>query len=163
LPRKKELNNKTNYGLSKEDRMNKIIKTIATAVLIMVYSSGCASYMVMESSKKRVSYKRTVAKGDQAAIKAFNSGEGTYGIGLDITNLDALKEQPLLQVGAAILDALLIYGSYEGIQKITEDDKAAATDDNTGNNVTVNGDRNEVNIIDGNENDSNQKDSTTTN
>jgi len=141
--------------------MNRILITIITAALIMMYGTGCASYLVMEGSKKRVAYKRTVARGDQAAIKAFNTGEGTFGIGLDVSNLDALKEQPLLQLGAAIFDALCIYGSYEGIQKLTEDDKAAADDD--GNSVIIDGDKNEVNIIDGNENDSNQKDTTTTN
>ena len=141
--------------------MNRILITIITAALIMMYGTGCASYLVMEGSKKRIDYKRTVARGDQAAIKAFNTGEGTFGIGLDVSNLDALKEQPLLQLGAAIFDALCIYGSYEGIQKLTEDDKAAADDD--GNSVIIDGDKNEVNIIDGNENDSNQKDTTTTN
>jgi len=138
--------------------MNRILITIITAALIMMYGTGCASYLVMEGSKKRVAYKRTVARGDQAAIKAFNTGEGTFGIGLDVSNLDALKEQPLLQLGAAIFDALCIYGGYEGIQKLTEDDK---TTNDKGNTVTVNGNGNEVNIIDGNGNDSNQKDTTT--
>lgn len=141
--------------------MNRTLITIITAALIMMYSTGCASYLVMEGSKKKVAYKRTVARGDQAAIKAFNTGEGTFGIGLDVSNLDALKEQPLLQLGAAFLDAFLIYGSYECVQKLTEDDKT--TNDNNGNSIIVTGNDNEINVIDGNENDSNQKDTTTTN
>lgn len=132
--------------------MEQLVKTLTVALLLMAYGTGCASYLVLEQSKKRVSYKRAVARGDEAAIKAINMGEGTVGVGIDVTNLEALKEQPLLQLGAAVLDALMIYGSYEGINSLGNNDKKQ--DD--GNTITVTGDKNEINIIDGDNNDSNQ-------
>jgi hypothetical protein len=81
--------------------------------------------------------------------------DGGAGIGIDISNLDALTEQPLLQIGAALLDALLIYGTYEGVRSLDSDDGGNGK---AGNDVEITGDGNDVVIIEGDNNDSNADD-----
>lgn len=125
--------------------------------MLAFHMTGCCSYMVMKNSERKIAYRRAVARGDEAAIKAVAMGDGVA-IGLDVTNLDALTEQPLLQIGAALLDALLVYGTYEGVRSLDDDD-----DDKRdgGNDIQITGDGNDIVIIDGNDNDSNADDEKT--
>jgi hypothetical protein len=120
--------------------MNNLFK-IAVATMLLFSMTGCASYMVMKHSKRKVAYRRAVARGDDAAIKAIRLGDGA-GIGIDVTNIDAIMEEPLLQLGAALLDAAIIYGGYEGIRALNDDDD----DDGGERNVHINGDNNNVTV-----------------
>ena len=118
---------------------------LKVAVLLMsvaVFASGCCSHAVLQGSK---------------AIQARRMGPDGAGIGIDISNWDALTERPLLQLGAALVDASLIYGGYKGLEAI----EAAINDDDDDEKlgVSVSGDNNDVDVnvvtITGDDNDSN--------
>ena len=131
-------------------------RLIALTVLLsyVALAGGCCSYMVMEGSKKRVALRKATIAGDQVAIKAIRLGSDGVGIGIDVTNLEALKERPLLQIGAAILDAGIVYGMYEGLAAIDDDNKDE--DDGNGINIDVqNSSDVDVNIVNGDNNTSN--------
>ena len=56
---------------------------------------------------------------DPEAIRAVQIDDG-MGIGIDVTNWEAIKEQPFMQAIAAILDAGIIIGSKEAIDKMSK-------------------------------------------
>jgi hypothetical protein len=96
--------------------------------------------------------------GDEVAIKATRLGSDGVGIGIDVTNWEALRERPLLQFGAAVIDAGLIYGGYEGIRALNDDNDGGGND---GSGTTVNlsdSNNNTINIVNGDNNDSNNDD-----
>ena len=133
--------------------MKNLIQTISLLLMVAMIGSGCMSYAVMKSSQSKIAYRRAVASGDAVAIKAVRMGDNGMAVGIDVSNLSALTEQPILQFGAAILDALILYGSYEGIQSLRDNN----SDNSDKNSMTISGDRNDVNIttINGDDNDSN--------
>jgi len=134
--------------------MKRTIKLVCLLIAIAFLTSGCISAAVRKDSQKKIAYRRAMASGDEAAIKAVKLGDNGAGIGIDISNLDALTEQPFTQFLAALADAGIIYGLYEGIVAI--DNKLDKNDSNlagTQINVTesedteiivINGDQNKV-------------------
>ena len=125
-------------------------------VLVALSTSGCASYMVASSSKAELKELK-----QETAIKAVQLGEGGAGIGIDVSNLEVLKAHPWKQAGAALLDAAILYGAYEGVNAL--DSKDSTQNDNTAN-MTYNGDSTEINITitgDGNETNIGNDNSTT--
>ena len=88
-------------------------------VSLILANSGCASYLVMQNSKR--------------AIRAKTTTDGVM-LGVDLLNLQALNEKPLLQLSAGVLDVFLIYSGY----------KLLSGDSNSGRNITITGDRNDV-------------------
>lgn len=134
--------------------MKNVIK-LMTLVVVMMVANGCLSYGVLDGSKKIVAMRKAVQRNDAAAIRALKDGDRA-GAGIDVGTWEALKERGVLQTGAAIGDALLVWGGYEGVKWIKEDND---DDDNTSNststsrdnsNVTINGNGNEVNVHLGN-------------
>lgn len=139
--------------------MKNMYKVILVSAAVMLFANGCVSHMVMEGSRKQIAMQRAVISGDDAAIKAIRLGDNGAGIGIDISNLDAILERPLLQIGAALTDAALIYAAREivdAIEEGLEDD--SGKEDIVKNNIQINGDGNDVVIIDGYDNDSNAVD-----
>jgi len=113
---------------------------------MLFLTNGCASYLSYKASKNEIAQNRIAASGDKDAIRAVNLGvapveairaikiDNGVGISVDISNLDALTEHPLRQLGAALLDAALTYGAYQGIQSLN-----AGGDSNVENiNTTLN-------------------------
>jgi len=123
--------------------MNKVVKVLGVGLLVMLVGNGCLSYMVMKSSETRIAKRRAVAANDQAAIKAIDAGAGAAAIGIDISNLDKLTEQPLLQFFAAVFDSATLYFGGKGVAKLVDDangknDKQIEVNvAGTGNNTTV--------------------------
>ena len=99
--------------------MKNIIKLIL--VMAIILNSGCASYLVMQNSR-------------DGLIKANKTEDGVF-VGVDILNLSVLKEQPLLQLSAGILDAFIIYAGYNFLQE---------GESNSGRNIIITGDKNDV-------------------
>jgi hypothetical protein len=103
--------------------MNIISKVSLSAIMVVALSfqTGCLSYMSYKASEKELVGKRIHniedAETREAAIKAFQSGD-IKGIGIDISNLEALGTHPFRQTGAAIGDLLLIWGLAEGADSI---------------------------------------------
>jgi len=118
---------------------------------VAIFGSGCCSYAVLKDSQKKIAYRRAVAEGNDVAIKAIPMGDGV-GLGIDISNIDALTEQPFMQLGAAILDLLIVYGGYEALNN-----DGGSKDDQGGIQLTVNGNENSVDLmtINGDNNDGN--------
>jgi len=141
---------------------NRVYKTMAISICLsaMLFANGCVSYMVMKNSEKEVATRRAMAAGDEGAIRAINLGEGAAGIGFDVSNLDALGEHPWLQLGAAVIDAALMVGTYEGIKSFDDDGPSPDPDPEKSIEVNTTGDGNSVDIviINGNDNDSNADD-----
>ena len=125
--------------------MKSYIKTgvvCVSLIAISACSSGCASYMVYNKSQEKVAMRKAMAKGDKKAIRAVQIGDGV-GVGIDVSNWEALSEQPLLQLGAALLDAAMIYGGYKGIDSINngndKDGNTTATETTSTTTIHVNG------------------------
>lgn len=126
--------------------MKNILKiTIVLAMLVSM--SGCATYTVYKHSEQKVAMKKAVASGNQAAIKAVDLGNGAVGVGIDVSNWEALSEQPLMQLGAALLDAGTIWAAKRGIDSMNGD---GSSDKATTINVT--GNENNLTIINGHNN-----------
>jgi hypothetical protein len=125
---------------------------LVSAMLIM---QGCVSQRVLEGSERRVAMRKAQITNNQPAIKALKLGEDTVGLGIDVTNLEALKERPFLQIGAALADALIAWGTYEGIkaleEELNDDDKKAQAEINSsadGNiNIDIEGSENTTIIV----------------
>ena len=118
--------------------MKSYIKTgvvCVSLIAISACSSGCASYMVYNKSQEKVAMRKAMAKGDKKAIRAVQIGDGV-GVGIDVSNWEALSEQPLLQFGAAILDAAMIYGGYKGIDSINNGNDKEDRANNTATETT---------------------------
>jgi len=118
-----------------------LISVALLMVAVVLLNSGCASYMVYKNSKRNVALLRAIASGDEPAIKAIQLGDDGVGVGINVTALDTIKENPLGQAGAAILDAVVIYGIKEGVEYLNEkddDDRNTSGDANGTGDITVN-------------------------
>ena len=129
--------------------MKTLLKITSMLIAIMLVANGCASYMVYKGSVKQVAMRKALASGDEAAIKAVYLGSDGVGIGVDVANMEALSERPWLQIGAAVLDAISLYASYEGIKSLEDDGDTIIEDDTPSNSsggdtIIINGDGNTV-------------------
>ena len=121
--------------------MKKILAFILLGAMIL---NGCASYSVYQASKQQV-YAKKVIQAKQNAVKAFaNEETGTVGIGIDVLAWEVLTENPGKQLGAAVVDGVMLWAAYEGIQYLQD-----YSNNNTVYNVTITGDYNNVVIVDG--------------
>lgn len=125
--------------------MNRIVGLVFS-VLILTMMSGCLSSMVYNDSKKKIYTRKAILSNNQRAIRAVQLGDGGVGIGIDVSNLEALSEQPWLQLGAAAGDAALIWGTYQGVKSITDNSSHNGDTTSGRDNVNVNGDGNTVNV-----------------
>jgi hypothetical protein len=138
-------------------KYSEITKVIVVTTMAFMMT-GCASYMSMKSSEEEIQRGRVYASGDSRAIKAVNlgipatsairavklDGDG-IGIGLDVSNLQALSLHPFRQVGAAVLDAGMLYGAYVGIDSLNSS-KDSGNNTVGGDQTSINGDGNTVNV-----------------
>lgn len=102
-----------------------IIFVIANLLL----SSGCCSYMNASSYQK------------EKAMQIRARGQGAE-IGVDLLNMDILKDRPWQTIGSAIIDAFILGGTYY----LTQNDSSNDSSTNTRNDIEINGDNNYVNI-----------------
>ena len=124
---------------------------------------GCASYMSYNASKQEIYSNRVYASGDANAMKAMNMGaeprvaihaikqEGVFGLAVDLTAMDTITQHPWRQLGAAVLDAGIAYGSYALYDKyINGDDNSNGNGGNTsgGDVIVIEGSGNVVNTGD---------------
>jgi hypothetical protein len=125
-----------------------------TAGLVLVFvaisTSGCMSLWSYEASKREIQRDRVLASGNERAVDLIVAGcapdvairavalEGGAGIGVDVANLAALTKHPARQTGAAVLDALLMYGSYRGVEWLrTRSESDSDRDAGSPNNQTA--------------------------
>ena len=123
------------------------------ALFIAFSSSGCFSSMVYKDSRRKVALRKAIITNNQQAINAIKLGDDGVGIGINVLNMEALREQPFKQLGAAVLDALMVWGGYEGIKSLTSegdngDNGSSQESGRDSNQVTVNGDGNDVHVGD---------------
>lgn len=133
--------------------MKKVMSVIFTLILL-VSMSGCLSNAVLNESKGKVALRKAIMTNNQTAIQAIRLGDNGAGVGINVLALEALKEQPLKQLGAAIGDALIIWGGYEGVRWAADElDGGGSNGSNQesgrdNNNINISGDGNEVHIGD---------------
>ena len=138
--------------------MKRLITFIALMVIV-INSTGCASYMSYSASQKEIYRSRVYASGDADAVKAMNMGTeprmaiqaikepGVFGLAINLSALDTIGQHPWRQLGAAAVDAATIYGGYLVYDKyIGGDDNSNGGGGNTsgGDNIVINGDGNIV-------------------
>jgi len=104
------------------------IKLVLLAAIL--FNTGCASYLVARDSQREISRNRIVASQDKNALEYLRCGippevairaipiNNGIGLGVDLFSLDVLTNQPSRQIAAAVIDAILAYGAYKGIQSI---------------------------------------------
>lgn len=97
--------------------------------------SGCASMMSYQASQEEI-----------GAIRAAQLSGGGAGVGVDLSSLNALTLHPVRQLGAAAVDAGMIYGAYYLLEaadeKINGDDEppTVRVENSPGAQVNVSGD-----------------------
>jgi hypothetical protein len=143
------------------------MKNILIAGLLISMSialTGCTSLWSLQCSKDEILRNRILASGDQDAIHALRSGaredvairavrlsEGV-GVGVDVSNLDALTEHPWRQLGAAILDAGMTAGAVVGGKALVDSINSSDESNNTAGRdivtVTINSKNNDVDVGD---------------
>ena len=134
--------------------MMRKIMSVLFVLLFMVSMSGCLSNSVLQDSKGKIALRRAITTNNQAAIQAIRLGDNGAGVGINVLALEALKEQPLKQIGAAIGDALIIWGGYEGIRWAADELSGSSKSGNSqdsgrdSNSIEVNGDGNDIHIGD---------------
>jgi len=142
----------------------KRILLASMSVLMMFALTGCTSLWSLQCSKDEILRNRIMASGDQGAIKALRSGvredvciraveiDGGAGIGVDVSNLDALTEHPWRQLGAAVLDAGMAAGAYIGGKALIDSaNNSDASNQTAGRDVVtvnINGKDNDVDVGD---------------
>lgn len=92
--------------------MNKCICLILVCGLL---NSGCLSMMNIEKSKEELVEARVYEVDDPEMIHAFST-RGSAGVGIKITDFDALVEHPFRTLGAAVADV----GVGWGLTKLAE-------------------------------------------
>jgi len=121
--------------------MKKLLKLVSLVLLssVILLSSGCASYMVYKNSEEKVALRKaSVMPNKEEAIMAVRL-DGGAGVGIDVSNLEALKEQPILQFLAAVVDAGVILGAKDIIEGLNETPQGVnvTLTDSTGNTITI--------------------------
>lgn len=135
------------------------ILNICIFLLIMIsVNSSCVSRAAFKYSKNEVALRKAVEANNSSAIRAICLGEeGDVGIGIDVSNFEAIKEHPIRQALAALADAVIAYGCYEGARyledEINEEDEVEETEttviespDGIPTTINVNGNNNNVSI-----------------
>jgi len=87
------------------------MKNILIILLIVISCSGCASYASYKSSETEILRERFIIA---------NVDEEDVSIRVNILATDAIIKHPFRQSGAAILDAALAYGVYQGIENLND-------------------------------------------
>jgi len=83
------------------------MRKVLCLVLVGAMLSGCCSYMVNEKTR------------EQLAVRA-QPVDGGVAVGMDVSAWRAIKANPVQHIGAALLDAALIYGTAEGVRALNE-------------------------------------------
>jgi len=89
--------------------------------MLIPMSMGCVSKMVFDGSKQQVALRKATITNNETAIKAIKLGDDGVGVGIDVSNWEALKERPWKQAGAAILDAIIISVAKDAIDNLNKD------------------------------------------
>ena len=119
---------------------------IAAMLGLLVMNSGCFSVWSESCSRDELTLKKAVLSNNERAIRAVRLGDNGVGFGIDISNLEALTYHPVRQIGAALGDAALLYGAYEGVKSITDNSNHTSTSTVGRDNININGDGNTVKV-----------------
>jgi len=124
--------------------VNKLV-LLLTLTMIMVANTGCLSLLSYNASKREIMEEAIVASGNQKAVDLLLSGvkperafkavqldNNGVGLGLDVSNVDALLKHPVRQTLAGAGDVGLAWGAKELI------DYLGSSTGSSGNNLTVN-------------------------
>lgn len=115
----------------------KMVSIICLLLAVLMIGSGCASYYVLDGSRDIRARRLAVESNNEDAIRALDMGGEAVAFGIDVSNMEALKERPWLQAGAAILDAAILYAGVRGVQMLNDDDDSGNRDEGSSRDVYV--------------------------
>lgn len=127
--------------------MKKIITGIVISVLAF-YTTGCSTVVYKESRKQIIERRAEIADIDVEVdekgriIQAREMAGGGVGVGVDFLQpnfWETLKEQPGKQIGAALLDAAALYGSYVALDSLSNDGSSGRKNNTSGAGGNVSG------------------------
>jgi len=136
-------------------KMNKIV---CLFFVISILFSGCVSGYVLEESKQQVAIRKAYMANNAKAIEGLRAGKSNNEVEVEVSTWEALKEKPLIQAGAAIADALIVWGGAECVKWIAEQSEESKQDENDSkkeqgiedreiDSIQINGDGNTINIV----------------
>lgn len=130
------------------------MKKIFTSLfmVLMLVQASCVSYHVLQESKEDIATRRAILSDNEAALHAIQMGENPAPYGVKVTNVEAVRERPLLQFGAAVVDGLLVFGGIEGVRWVRKEIRSdngevttvKAEGGRDGNTIIIDGDGNTV-------------------
>lgn len=117
--------------------MSKKILTLIILIAVMMIQTSCVSYAVARSSEQRLA--------DRGAIVIEPDGDRGIRAGIDLLRIDVLREQPVRQIGAAVVDGLILYAVYDkyidtsssGIRRDTQSTGIGANSRGEGNATVI--------------------------
>jgi len=122
--------------------MNKILLIVLTGYLLFT-NVGCVSYMAKQSWND--------AK-EQQAVRVEADGTAVM-VGVDLTAMEYLSDNWPIALGAAVLDAGLLYGTYLAVDEISNssdsDDEDKRGDSDAGRDniyISLEGDGNDIQV-----------------
>jgi hypothetical protein len=113
---------------------------IAFLSCVLVVNSGCATYVAKKqwNTAQEAQAVRVEADGNQVMI------------GVDLTAMNYFKDNWPVAIGAGVVDALLLYGTYELADELSSNGSSRGGPSSDGGrdatSITVNGDGNTVQV-----------------
>ena len=114
---------------------------IFALLFALLFQSGCATAYVIRNAKEKVAMRKAQGLPEVArenAIRAIQLDNGAA-IGIDVSNLEGIKEAGWKAALAAILDAGFVYGARELVKDINDKiSETSKTTENNTENITIN-------------------------
>ncbi len=130
----------------------KFTRTIKLATILLLFSmigTSCVSSYVNKESAKTVAMRKALITNNEPVMKALRNGEDVSNTGISVSVLEAAKERPLLQLFALLADGGIGVAGYKGVKAIDDsssNNDVPANSATNGDNISVNGDSNVINI-----------------
>ena len=112
---------------------NKIL-IVVCLLAIIINCGGCASYLAHQNSVRRVGLKRALAVKDPEVLRAVALGDG-IAVGIDVSNIDALLDEPWVKLFCGAIDAAIIYAAKEIVEDYNDKSSNDPTEDPINNGM----------------------------
>lgn len=123
------------------------MKKIWLIIVLLLFQCSCASVYVLKEARREVARQKAMdlpPERREEVFRAIDIDDG-IGVGIEVSNLEALQESGWKSFMAALLDAGFAYGAKELLSDLTngnkddgEDPKPITININNGQDVDVN-------------------------
>ena len=87
---------------------------------IIIACNGCVSGYVLQNSKSQIGLRMAIQSDNENAVKSIKEGVSPKAFDIEISTWEAIKERYLIQIGALVADALILWGGVESVQWISD-------------------------------------------